>query len=199
MRKVIKHLLIIIVTLVALILLTFYFLGIYTGDNDTNIEVPSVVNIRIDKAKKILDKEGLRYEIIDSVYSMSHKRMAVTEQDPTAGSMVKPDRRIYVIINSMSKPQVKMPKLVNKSFNLAKVLIKNSGLKLGEVTETYSELGDGFVLKQMHKGEIIEMNQMIEKGSTIDIWVSRNNSDLENQDEDATDEDAITDLPMGAE
>ena len=199
MRKGIKHLLIIIVTLIALILLTFYFLGIYTGDNDTNIKVPSVVNIRIDKAKKLLGKEGLRYEIIDSVYSKSHKRMAVTEQDPTAGSMVKPNRRIYVIINSMSKPQVKMPKLVNKSFNLAKVLIKNSGLKLGEVTETYSELGDGFVLKQMHKDEIIDVNQMIEKGSTIDIWVSRNNSDLENLDGDTTEDDGVTGVPMGTE
>ena len=179
MVKVIKNLAIIIALVVALVLLTFYLIGVYTGDNETNIEVPTVVEMRIDKAKKALEEKGLRYEIIDSVYSNAYKRMAVTEQDPAAGSQVKTDRKIYLIINSMSKPQVKMPKLVNKSFNLAKVLIKNSGLKLGEITETYSELGDGFVIEQTHKGKPIEMNAMIEKGSTIDLLVSKNSKDEE--------------------
>ncbi len=179
MVKVIKNLVIIIALVVALVLLTFYLIGVYTGDNETNIEVPTVVEMRIDKAKKALEEKGLRYEIIDSVYSSAYKRMAVTEQDPAAGSQVKTDRKIYLIINSMSKPQVKMPKLVNKSFNLAKVLIKNSGLKLGEITETYSELGDGFVIEQTHKGKPIEMNAMIEKGSTIDLLVSKNSKDEE--------------------
>jgi len=179
MVKVIKNLVIIIALVVALVLLTFYLIGVYTGDNETNIEVPTVVEMRIDKAKKALEEKGLRYEIIDSVYSSAYKRMAVTEQDPVAGSQVKTDRKIYLIINSMSKPQVKMPKLLNKSFNLAKVLIKNSNLKLGEITETYSELGDGFVIEQTHKGKPIEMNAMIEKGSTIDLLVSKNSKDEE--------------------
>ena len=196
MLKVIKNLAIIIALVIALVLLTFYFIGIYTGDNESNLEVPKVVNMRIDKAKKALEEEGLRYEIIDSVYSNAYKRMAVTEQDPAAGSEVKPNRKIYLIINSMSKPQVKMPRLVNKSFNLAKVLIKNSGLKLGEVTETYSELGNGFVIEQSYKGKPVEMNDMIEKGSTIDLLVSKNTEDEEISEDE---EGEIDDNNIGAE
>ena len=183
MRSLIKNLVIIIALVIALVFLTFYFLGMYTGDNKSNLEVPAVVDMRIDKAKNVLEEKGLRYEIIDSVYSKACKRMAVTEQDPAAGSEVKPNRKIYLIINSMSKPRVKMPKLVNQSFNLAKVLIKNSGLKLGKVTETYSELGDGFVIEQTHKGESVEMNTLIEKGSTIDLLVSKNSKDEELMEE----------------
>lgn len=181
MLKIGKNLLIIISISIALVLLTFYMIGLYTGDNEGNVKVPNVIDVRIDKAKKSLEENGLRYEIVDSVYSDEHKRMAVTEQDPSAGSEVKPDRKIYLIINSMSKPMVKMPKLVNTSFNLAKVLLKNSGLKLGTITEIHSELGNGFVIQQFHKNDSIGSNQMIEKGSTIDLWVSKKASELEEE------------------
>ena len=185
MRNIGKNLLIIIGLLVALVLLTFFILGLYTGDNDSNVLVPKVENVRIDKAKEMLKEQGLRYEIVDSVYSTFHKRMAVTEQDPAGGSEVKPNRRIYLIINSLSKPMVKMPKLVNKSFNLAKVLIKNSGLKMGKVTEVYSDLGNGFVIKQLCKNDSIGANDMIVKGSTIDLWVSRKEQDEELLDDES--------------
>lgn len=191
MLKIGKNLLIIFGITVAIVLLTFYLLGLYTGDNDENVNVPNVVDVRIDIAKTTLDEAGLRYEIVDSVYSENHRRMGVTEQDPAAGSEVKPNRKIYLIINSMSKPMVKMPKLVNTSFNLAKVLLKNSGLKLGKVTEIHSELGNGFVIQQFHKNDSISSSRLIEKGSTIDLWVSKKAQEVEGDGDGETSEDGL--------
>jgi beta-lactam-binding protein with PASTA domain len=179
MLKLIKHVVIIGVSFVAIVLITFYALDAYTGDESDNVLVPDIVGVRIDKAKDSLQLADLEYLIIDSVYSERFRKMTVTEQDPAAGSSVKKGRKIYLIINSLSKPMVKMPKLVNSSFNLAKVLLKNNGLKLGEVTEKTSDLGEGFVLKQFYKSDTIAPNTMIEKGARIDLWVSKKTSDLD--------------------
>lgn len=136
------------------------------------IEVPNIVGVRMDKALAILEENKFRYEIIDSVYRDSMKKMDIVEQDPAAGSFVKKGRTMYLIVNSLEKPKVQVPKLVNKSLNLAMALLKNSGLRVGNVEFKKTLLGDNLVLAQMYHGDTIRPHVMVYKGAAIDLIVS---------------------------
>ena len=171
------------------ILLLFLWMNWFTNHN-VAIQVPNITGMNMQEAIEKLDDEGLRYEIIDSVYLENVKRDAVTEQDPAAGSDVKPNRIIYLVVNALGKPKIKMPMLVDQSLTLAKVLIKNNGLELGNIEYTYDEIGNNLVTKQMINGVEIPAGKMITKGTRIDLLVIKNKSDNdENADSTALESD----------
>ncbi len=152
--------------------LSMVFTGWYTRHGQ-RIMVPKVIGMPVDNANALLDDQDLEMVIIDSVYNEDMKPNTIVEQDPKFDLNVKPGRKIYVTINTGIKPKVKMPKLINGSSNLAKVLLQNSGLKLGRVDSVRSPFGPGLVIKQKYKGRDISPNTQLEKGSVIDIVVSK--------------------------
>jgi beta-lactam-binding protein with PASTA domain len=171
------------------ILLLFLWMNWFTNHN-VAIQVPNITGMNMQEAIEKLDDEGLRYEIIDSVYIENVKRDAVTEQDPAAGSDVKPNRIIYLVVNALDKPKIKMPMLVDQSLTLAKVLIKNNGLELGNIEYTYDEIGNNLVTKQMINGVEIPAGKMITKSTRIDLLVIKNKADNdENTDSTALESD----------
>ncbi|MDI1235590.1 MAG: PASTA domain-containing protein [bacterium] len=157
---------------VAFLFLAMLFTGWFTRHGES-VKVPNVVGMSAEKGFTVLDDEGLEQIIIDSVYKEDIKPMTIVEQDPVPDMNVKPGRYIYVIINTGVKPKVKMPLLTNGSANLALVLIKNLGLKLGRIDSVNSSFGSGLVIRQKYKGNDIPANTLIEKGSIIDISVSK--------------------------
>ncbi len=157
---------------VAFLFLAMLFTGWFTRHGES-VKVPNVVGMSAEKGFAVLDDEGLEQIIIDSVYKEDIKPMTIVEQDPVPDMNVKPGRYIYVIINTGVKPKVKMPLLTNGSANLALVLIKNLGLKLGRIDSVNSSFGSGLVIRQKYKGNDIPANTLIEKGSIIDISVSK--------------------------
>lgn len=167
--------------LLALLLLgwlTFLWMGWYTHHN-TSIDVPNLQGLTFESATVKLDDAGLRYEIIDSVYNPDMKKDAITEQDPLPGSKVKPNRIIYIIVNSLGTPKVKVPRLVDQSFTLAKALLKSNGLVLGEVTYKYDEIGHNLVMSQKMNGRDVPAGKMVEKGTKIDLVVATNKTESE--------------------
>lgn len=144
----------------------------YTSHGDT-IVVPDVTKLTHREAEAKLKAAGLKPIIQDSVYTEDVPRLAISDQDPVSKRKVKKGRKVYLTINSMSKPKVRMPKLVDKSFNLGKALLKNTGLELGNTTEKYSLLGSGVIVQQYFNGDSIVSGKLIEKGSKIDLLVSK--------------------------
>lgn len=167
-----KHLALAAVAFIAFLFLAMFFTNWFTRHGQS-IKVPKVVDMPMDNASELLDDNDLEMVVIDSVYKEDAAPNTIVEQDPRPQSDVKPGRIIYVTINTGLKPKVKMPKLINGSANLAKVLLQNAGLKLGRMDSSYSTLGTGLVLEQKHKGRNIAPNTMLEKGSIIDIKVSK--------------------------
>lgn len=153
--------------------LVFLWMGWYTHHNKS-IEVPNLLGVEFERAVEQLDDAGLRYEITDSVYNPEKRKNSVAEQEPEPGFKVKPNRIIYLIVNSRSTPKIKMPGLVDRSFNLAKAVIKSSGLVLGKVEYTYNDMANNLVEKQLYKGREIKAGELIEKGSVVDLVVSLN-------------------------
>ncbi len=172
MSKLIKFFLLIIVTIVVYLVVAMLFTGWFTKHGES-IKVPDINGMPIEKAITLLENNGLELQVNDSVYKEDFKAMAIVEQNPAAGMNVKPGRTIYVIINTGKIPKVKMPQLVNGSSNLALVLLKNAGLKIGKIDSIKSILGAGLVLKQRYNGNDIPTHTLLDKGSIIDIVVSK--------------------------
>ncbi|MEZ4805133.1 MAG: PASTA domain-containing protein [Bacteroidia bacterium] len=158
--------------LVVYIVLAMVFTGWYTRHGQSII-VPKVAGMPLENANQLLMENDLEMVIIDSVYKEDAKPGTLVDQDPQFDAKVKPGRKIYVTLNTGVVPKVKMPKLINGSSNLAKVLLANSGLKLGRVDSIKSSFGPGLVIKQLYKGVEIPPNKPLDKGSIIDIVVSK--------------------------
>lgn len=156
---------------IVLMLTAVGLLGWYTKHN-TSISVPNVVGMAFDEAKIKLEQQGLSSKIIDSVYNEKAAPFSIVEQLPKANESVKPERIIFLVINTGNKPKVKMPKLVDMSLTLAKAVIKNRGLQLGNISYTYDEIGNNLVVHQNYRGDNVEPGQMIPTGSVIDLVVA---------------------------
>jgi beta-lactam-binding protein with PASTA domain len=111
------------------------------------------------------------------VYNETSEAFSIVEQIPAANEEVKPDRAIYVIINSGNKPKVKMPKLIDQSLTLSKAVLKNNGLVLGKVSYSYDEIGNNLVVSQTINGREIQPGTLINKGTVVDLVVISNNKD----------------------
>ena len=75
--------------------------------------------------------------------------------------------------------------LVDQSLTLAKVLIKNNGLELGNIEYVYDEIGNNLVTKQSINGLEVPAGKMITKGTRIDLVVAKNQAD-DNENADST-------------
>jgi beta-lactam-binding protein with PASTA domain len=173
-----------IVAFLLFVWLTFGFMNWYTNHGE-NIDVPNLKGVSVNTAMSQLEEKGLRWEIIDSVYSEDFKKNAITEHDPGGGSKVKSNRIIYLTVNALGKPKIKMPKLVDQSFTLAKALLKTMGLELGTVMYTYDEIGHNLVMEQKMGGIEVPPGKLILKGSTIDLVVATNRKSVAPDDSTA--------------
>lgn len=167
--KILLHLTIVVVLG---ILITLIFFNIYlpgkTNHGET-ITVPDVVGIHYDDLDEYLIKRNLRFEITqDSSYSADYEPLAVLRQVPLPNSKVKEGRKIYLTLNTNTPPKVRMPNLVDTSIKNAQIVLKSFDLRLGSVEYTPDEIF-GTVLKQKIDGREVLANEMVPKGSVVDI------------------------------
>ncbi len=171
-QQILKTLGLAILAFIAYLVIAMLFTGWYTRHGQS-IKVPKVEGMPVENAFTLLDQNDLEMVVIDSVYKEDQKPMTIVEQDPLPDMNVKPGRLIYVIVNTGIKPKVRMPRLTNGSSNLAIVLLENAGLKLGRIDSIKSKFGSGLVIRQKYKDRDIPVNTLLEKGSVIDIVVSK--------------------------
>lgn len=167
--KILIHLTIVVVLG---IIITLSFFNIYlpgkTNHGET-ITVPNVVGIHYDDLHEYLVKRKLRFEITeDSSYSADYRPLEVLRQFPKPDSKVKEGRKIYLTLNTNTPPKIRMPNLVDTSIKNAQIVLKSFDLRFGEVEYIPDEIF-GTVLKQKIDGIEVEANEMVPKGSVVDI------------------------------
>lgn len=164
-------------TLIVLLLVgggLFFFFSIYLPSathHGEMFEVPELKGMKEAELEAFLESKRMKYEVIDSVYSPEAKPRTVITQNPASGALVKEFRKIYVTVSSAKPPLVKMPKLVDFSIKNAEIALKTYDLKVGEVTYM-PHFTNNVVLKQLYKGNKIEENALLPRGSVIDLVVS---------------------------
>jgi len=176
--KLLKTLLFIGLLTMALVGGTLVFIHYYTKHSDALVQVPSVEELRIDKAIRVLEDGGFTYEISDTVFRDGIKLNSIVDQIPEAGFEVKKGRKVFLVVNASEVPDVEMPDLAGKaSFSQALRTLENRGLKLGKRIELQmSEIKDPDsepVIEQRYAGkdEEIPKGTKIKRNSTVDLVV----------------------------
>ncbi|MDA3820064.1 MAG: PASTA domain-containing protein [Candidatus Delongbacteria bacterium] len=151
------------------------FLRVYT-DHGEALTVPDLVGLHEAEVKDICDQQGLRYEIMDSIYSDKVELGAIAEQIPRAGSQVKSRRRIYLINNSEQPETVPLPDIYDISFRQARSILEAYGLQPGRL-EYIPDIGKNVVLRMKINGEIVKPGIEVLKGDTVDLVLGQGLSD----------------------
>ncbi len=135
------------------------------------LKIPQVIGKSLPEAKKQLEQQGFDITIQDSVYIDTLPALSVVKQFPDADAEVKINRTVYLTINRSIAPLIKMPQLVGQSFRSAEILLKQTGLKLGD-TSTVPDFARNSIKKQMYNGKEIAFDTPIPLGSKIDLVIS---------------------------
>jgi len=170
-KKLYKHLLLAIITLVFLFLGWLKYLDYYTM-HDKYIKVPDFNNMLITKLDSIVEANNIRYEIIDSIFDRSRVKGIVVNQDPEPFTDVKKNRKIYLTINSLQTRKVVFPDIYDLSLRQAIRKLNNNGLEVGEL-EYRANIATNKVLDYKINGIKIEIGQELYIGTIVDLVVGK--------------------------
>jgi beta-lactam-binding protein with PASTA domain len=166
-RDVIIHLALIVCLIVGMFLGFFFIYLPATTHHGKRIAVPDLKGKPLAEAEKYLSENDLRYEITDSTYIPQAEPMTILTQFPEAGAKVKEDRKIFLTVTTLTPPQVPMPDLVNLSLQNAEMVLKSTGLQLGEISK--EPAFNTNVMRQEYQGRPIARKTRITKGARIDL------------------------------
>jgi len=172
---IVKNILLAAGLLVVLVLLSALGLNLLTH-HGRELVVPDFTNMKVAEAQYNADVEGMRIEVIDSVYIRRMGRGLIYSQNPKPGSKVKKGRRILLTINSVTPKKVQMPNLVGYSMRQAKAELASRGLNLGKLMYV-SDIATNNVLRQLIGNIEVIPGKMIESGTAVDLMVGLNSSD----------------------
>jgi beta-lactam-binding protein with PASTA domain len=156
--------------LLLLVLTLTVLLPVITRHNDQT-EVPDITGLPLRKAIDLLNEKGLEYEVSDSVYKPDLKPLTVDHQDPGALSIVKPGRTVFLRVNKVQPPMVKLPNIFEESMEHARDILLNWKLRVGNVTYVPSSFNN-LVIGAYYKGQALKKDTPVPEGAKIDLKVS---------------------------
>lgn len=148
-----------------LTVLDFVIMPAYTNYNE-GLTVPDITQVSLEEAEQRLSDYGLRFEIAERRSNSAYPADYVIDQMPAAAEIVKPNRKIYLTVNTVANPTVQVPEVVNLSYRNARIQLENYGLKVGTVSYESSRFKNS-VLRQS-----IPPDEEVPKGTLIDLAVS---------------------------
>lgn len=154
---------------------TLLWTRIYTNHGDF-VEVPDLTHMYLEEAELTLDELGLRYEVIDSVYLRSFNPGEIAEQTPIAGTRVKQDRKIYVILNCREKRMLYLPDVIGESCRKAQSNLTALGFQADSIRYKPYEF-DGELLDILYNGHSVEKNEKIPDGARLVLVVGKQDTE----------------------
>jgi beta-lactam-binding protein with PASTA domain len=147
------------------LLMDFIIMPNYTNYNE-GVTVPDVTKLSLDEAESLLTSYGLRFEIHDRRAHSAYPANYVIDQSPTAKQLVKPNRKVYLTVNTESTPKVVVPNVVNLSYRNARLQLENHGLTVGS-TSYESDRFRNTILRQS-----IAAEDTVARGTAVNLVVS---------------------------
>lgn len=140
---------------------TLCWLDSYTRHNEA-VVVPDVKGLKLEDAAEFFTNNGLRYNVIDSVFSKEVTPGSIVELVPNAGSKVKEGRIVFVTINAMTSQMATIPEVEDLSFRQAYALLKGRGFEsitISYVPGDFKDLAIGIEShgRALHKGEHVPL------------------------------------------
>lgn len=146
-------------------LLNFVIMPNYTNYNE-GVTVPDVTKISLTEARQLLEKYGLRHEILDRRANAAYPANYIIDQAPQALKLVKPDRKVYLTVNTEVSPKAVVPKVVDMSLRNARIQIENYGFELGTTSYESNRFRNTVLRQSLAPGDTVN------RGATINLVVS---------------------------
>jgi len=158
-------------------LLLTILLGVFVGTSIYNkgnsnvkkdeLRVPKIIGLTADEAKDAVEKLGLTYVVLGEEAS-DKPAGTIIAVFPSEGTAVKKESEVRVRI-STGPGEIEVPDVVKLGKSVAQDHIVTQGLKVGKITEDYSE--------EIEEGAVISTNPAaktkVKKGDTVDIVISK--------------------------
>lgn len=165
LRRIILAFLIVVV----LSWITLLIIDQYTHLGES-IPVPDLRGMYEEEAAGILSSQDLYVQVIDSVYNKNKPLGTIIDQIPAAGSPVKKNRSIFLILNKRQSKTVPMPEVNDISFRQADALLRSLGLRVAHVQYRPSEFRD-LVIDVSYNGRHIEPGTRLPEGAALVLVV----------------------------
>lgn len=153
------------VGIITVLLFDFIIMPSYTNYNE-GVTVPDVTQISLQEAEKRLSDSGLRYEILDRRANMVYPADYIIDQSPSPLQIVKPNRKIYLTVNTAVTPTAVVPDLVNLNLTNAKIQIENYGFQIGSINMESSRFRNAVLRQSLAPGDTVS------RGAVIHLTVS---------------------------
>jgi len=156
-----------IIVVIAIVFGSMQYLKSYSMHGET-ITVPDLRGTHFNALEDALYNRHLRYLIVDSVYSDSHKPGVVVNQNPDADAQVKKGRTIYLTVNAILPPLVTVRDMSGLSRRQALSMLEVMGLQMDSITYKPDICLD-CVLEIRHKGQVLKGGTKIKKGDKVTL------------------------------
>ena len=166
---ILKHFLLLVIIVVLLFTGLIFWLDNYTRHDEQKL-VPDVIGMTEENAATLILGRELNYDIVDSVFRTGAMPGAVVDQDPKAGSFVKKERKIYLIVNAKSAQMTALPDVVDLSLRQAGALLTGADFKIKEVVYKPSDYRD-LVLEVLYNGKKVKEGEKIPTYSELVLHI----------------------------
>lgn len=129
------------------VLITITGLGLaFITEHSTEVRVPDLTGRSVLEASDVLSELGLRVEIYDTIaYSDTFAPFAVREQNPIAGKAVKPNRKVYIVLNRGEYDKIALPEVIQFTERNARIKLTSAGLKVKDSATYIDAIGKNMV------------------------------------------------------
>ncbi len=164
-----------IVLIVAVILamaVAAHFVMLAGTRHGARSRVPDFTGLRLDEAERVARKNRLRLYVNDSLFVPAYEGGVVLDQLPEGGVEVKPNRTIYLTINSFREKRVPVPYVAGRSLRQAKNMLEIAGLEIAELIYR-PDIATNYVLEEFCERKQVSENSKIEAGigSGVTLYV----------------------------
>jgi beta-lactam-binding protein with PASTA domain len=132
------------------------------------VRVPDLKGLSMEESVAMLSSRELQALVIDSVYIDDLPKGSVVDQSPVAGVDVKPERKVYLVLNANEPKMLDMPRLIDLSKRQATSVLEIIGLKVKDLQYVPDPCVD-CVVDQLYKGEPIAPEARIRRGESITL------------------------------
>ena len=167
--KVLLNVVVVLGLFVGLVWLAFRWLEQHTHHGE-EIPVPNIMNMPVQDAVKILEEQGLKYEIDSGEFQPKYKPLQVLQIWPMANSKVKANRIVQIRVNPKTWAKVIVPNILNKYKGLAFRQLEQVGLKIGDTIYEPNIQRDA-VLRMQINGRSVQPGDQVMRFSVVDLVI----------------------------
>tara|TARA_B100000575_G_scaffold35096_1_gene23670 strand:- start:5929 stop:6480 length:552 start_codon:yes stop_codon:yes gene_type:complete len=167
-KSLFKQIFLMLLVVIIIFFTVYNSLKIYTKHNNY-IEVPNLTGLNLDEAFEIIEKNKLRFEVLDSSkFFIDIPSYSIISQVPKEYELVKKNRKIYLNVNPKDFQKITLPSVIQITKRNAESILTALGFKIGELNYI-DNIGKDMVLEVIYDGEKVLPGQKIPLSSELDL------------------------------